>query len=419
LGDVSSSNAEIRASGGTVNTSDELAAEASPDGQVSILDSIIPGVSPSVLDKLASNLCPALTNTWLAVGTGVVNIFATIFTGGEADADETAVAEAAQSTLGRVADTITTKLFTNGAGQFAGKAGDLVTDAGVSTAEIAGATLLAKVIVIEHSNVLYDGLSENTDFTNEADAGGNLTANELERQQMYGRPLTNTEVAQSNINSQSEIAAKTRSQSFYQRYFAVSNVNSLLNKLGTTILADVNHSFFSSVLSHLGKIFSPSSLFSDIFSPLTAKAALAQSTTDNSDYGNVQFGWSNDEVNLINSNPSYGPLENQLILTNSGEESAIAAKYGSCFSGNTTIGDLVSANAPDGENYLVRDDSGNVETNQGLCSPANLSYASPDALSFDASPQSPQQHDMVFRWRLAMSYGNTLDQLTAEEGGGS
>jgi hypothetical protein len=141
----------------------------------------------------------------------------------------------------------------------------------------------------------------------------------------------------------------------------------------------------------------------------TSNKALAATTADTSDYGNVQFGWSDDEENLIDSDNSYLPLENQEVLDRAaairpgdpngcaaGEaaEDCISATYGACFT--DSIGTLLSSGD------IQRDSSGNVIPNEGLCSPDNLGVDNPD------------YGTLVFRWRLAMSYNTTLTQLTQE-----
>jgi len=110
-------------------------------------------------------------------------------------------------------------------------------------------------------------------------------------------------------------------------------------------------------------------------------------------------------------------LANQQILDNSGQEATVAGDYAKCFgyvydeSGNGsydptdpasnikpdeagTIGSLLQSGD------ITRDTSGNVVDDKSkLCSPINL------------GPHNPTKGDLVFRWRLAMSYNNTLDQL--------
>jgi hypothetical protein len=171
----------------------------------------------------------------------------------------------------------------------------------------------------------------------------------------------------------------------------------------------------------------------------------ADATTDCNDnvtdYGNVQFGWSQDEENLIASNQTYQPLENQKILDDSGNEAAIAQKYAACFgyiynqngdgkfdptdpNGQLTLNDGPGDDGSIGTmlalGYVIRDVNGNVVNagdptqsgNYGLCSPNNLSYNSSDPLAADPDSGSPKYHDMIFRFRLAMAYDTTIDQLS-------
>ena len=196
------------------------------------------------------------------------------------------------------------------------------------------------------ANQYYNGLEQGTDFADEIDAGGNLSANELMRKQNYGRPLNQTETRAAYVHTIDYVAQQNRSQNAYQRYLAVSNPDSLLTRFGMGI-SGVNMSSFRSLLN-------PGHLFASAFSRLSPKASAAIAADPKSlDYGNVQWGWADSENKLISS-ASYQMLENQRILDDSGKEDEIADKYDKCFS--ASMGTLLQ------EGDIVRDQDGSLQT---------------------------------------------------------
>jgi len=162
-----------------------------------------------------------------------------------------------------------------------------------------------------------------------------------------------------------------------------------------------------------GNLLNPVRSLSSVFAPLLSRVSAATPVTSANTYcGNVQFGYTAAEKKLMDTDPSYKPLENQLILDeNTGIEDQIDAKYKQCFDGSMKIGDMLA------NGLIRRDQTGNVIANDkdALCSPNNLSYDSPDPLGNDISSDSPNNHDLIFRYRLAHNYNNTLDQLTSEQ----
>ena len=83
-----------------------------------------------------------------------------------------------------------------------------------------------------------------------------------------------------------------------------------------------------------------------------------------------------------------------LYTSKSGKEPEIATTYGKCFDGSETIGDMLA------NGDIVRKSNGDIVPDQGLCSPKNLGTA------------NTKYHDLVFRWRVAQGYKNSLDQLS-------
>ena len=174
---------------------------------------------------------------------------------------------------------------------------------------------------------------------------------------------------------------------------------------------------FSSSFANVINVLSGPMSFGAIFRSLSG-TSYADASVASQNYGNVQFGWPEDEERLIDSDDSYKPLENQLILDQSGQEDAIASTYAACFgyrydaggksldptdpnskmqldiTGSASLGTLLS------NGDIVRDANGDVVPDQGLCSPQNLGV------------HNTRFGDLVFRWRLAMSYDTTVNQLT-------
>ena len=263
--------------------------------------------------------------------------------------------------------------------------------------------------MLDRAGQANSGFAQGVDLADEADSGGNIQAGQLSQQVNYGRPLTQDEIASNNEIDEQDISYQTSQESLFQRYLAFSNADSLVSRVGTIMYADINDSFFSSIFSDIGKIFSPSNLISKVFGSFDHNVALAQAAADTADYGNVQFGWSPAEEGLINSDPSYSsPLNNQKALDSAPMISAEPAEtyvsnlYGQCFT--DSIGTLLS------QKLIIRDKDGNVIPDQGLCSPNDLSPPANTVGPCDLS----NLNCVVFRWRLAMSYQNSLNILTQE-----
>ena len=357
LGDISQSNPYIGANGGTVNTSTTaLSSEASPTGEYTMLNTVLPASAAGLLNTITAPMCQALTNVWFAAGLGVAGIVAGFFTGSASEDAEEGAAEAAEPSIlatikvlaGRVLGPLipdSIKSAPDILGRLKATLGYLK-DTTESVGEVVGATAIAKLIVLAKAGTggLYNGTEQGADFANEADSGGNIQAGELERQQLFGRPLTCAEITQNDQADQQSIADQNQSQSLANRYLAVSNPNSLLFHMATAVYTETDGSLSNPLSSLLANIMSGPISFGSIFGTLFGVAHADPSCTDE-DYGNVQFGWSQTEENLINSSNSYLPLENQAILDYANKnipdisvnghelpvENAIAEKYSYCF----------------------------------------------------------------------------------------
>lgn len=430
VGDVTTSNPEILARGGTIDTTNAVTAETGASGtyDYSLLNvlGLAPG-SPAaqVANGIATNACAILTDIRVAGGVALVNLAAAIFSFGSSTAGEEVAGQSARVVIQKFVTSTIDKML-----------GEKVIQKGITTVArgnlnrslrfafkqglvvggIYGATELANLITANRAAQVSTGLAANKDAINIAQSGANIHAGEIERKQLFGRPLSNAEIAKSDQTDKAYVASLNESGSFSQRYFDNRNANSLVSHVAMSL----------NVATHANLLTSLVRIASSLLKPLTyigtmlGLSGIAHATPDptTQHYGNVQFGWSNAEEQLIKSGSTYTPLENQRILDDSGQEGNIASKYAFCFgyiydaSGNgdfdptdnagnmkndpnSTLGNLLS------QAKIERDSNGNVIDSAAQCSPNNLGLSNGEFGT-----------QMVFRWRLAMSYLTTVSQLT-------
>jgi hypothetical protein len=245
--------------------------------------------------------------------------------------------------------------------------------------------------------------------------------------------MLDSDVNQSDQQDTAFTDAQNQSKSFTNRYFALSNANSLLTHIGTSLANIIHPSSVLSLVNIGSMIFRPLDYMGSLlgFGSGVASAAADASTLH---YGNVQFGWTQSEEKLIDSNSSYLPIENAQILQDelqkvSGGEATIASTYANCFGydyvssgdGNfdpTDQGGDMQLDVSDGpgslgnlltDGAIERDSSGNVVNDpSAACSPINLGPSNPTYGPMGIG-------DVVFRWRLDMAYDTTLNQLTNDQ----
>ncbi len=443
LGNITNSIPYKRASGQSFSTSGVQSVEAGSNGAYyySLINAIgISGAAASFINKVVQPVCRVMTDPRVAIGVGVLNIAAAFVTFGQSEAYEQAAEQGAKSVVTafskylvdqilsaedkNIGEQLTTKVVVDNGGTLSRgiRALRLVgSDTGKKIVQITGLTLLANMVVSSRAGQAANGFAQGQTLINQADSGANIEANEVERTQLFGRPLMPSEVNNEVQNATNLIAKENASKSFYSRYFAMDNPASLLSRFATG-LGNFLHP--KVIMADLLRLFSdllhPLSLFGSISSLLGTGTAHAATEPPLLTYGNIQFGWTNTEKALINSNDSYFPLENNKILKDSGLETKIVQTYANCFgytynpNGNGDFaptdpnGDLTPAMAnmdPGSLATLItsgdipRDSSGNVLYSGGLCSPQNLGV------------NNPTFGDLVFRWRLAMNYDTTLDTL--------
>ncbi|MGH7192136.1 MAG: hypothetical protein ACREJM_01225, partial [Candidatus Saccharimonadales bacterium] len=415
LNDVTTSNAEMRASGQPVNTSTTLSTEASPTGQYTYTVADYLGPVGKVVDSIGP-ICPALTDIWVGVGLGIANIavqVASLPFGGEATAAEgggEAAVDAALSEQLSLFDASEYGTAAANSGSFLSRvaikskaagsfAKDFVKDTTKQVITIGALTLLARQLVTDEMGGSHSPVATDKSYNNSVDDGTNIYANQVDQRQFYGAPMTDASLTQDDKSNRASLALKENHQNAYNRYLAVDNPDSLVSRAAMASSGYLNRSFFSSLFRLGSTLFNPLKSLSSALSPLINHAAFATPpiTSANTYYGNVQFGYTQQEESLIHDkNLTYGDLlANQYALDQSGKEDEINSKYGDCFT--KSIGDLLSSGD------IKRNKNGDVLNDNSLCSPKSL------------GPDNSKYGDLVFRWRLAHNYGNTLDQLSQEQ----
>jgi hypothetical protein len=407
---INQSNAMVRANGGTIDTTQNLDTNSSilgTYGEATIFTLILPqSMAPltRALNASADSTCPIFSNAWVNLSAGAVNVavltLGAIFSGGTEDAAQeagtTALKEAVQAGLQRLATQLADK-FTTKAGlkELFGGTLSLARDTAKYGAEVAAASFIAKLAVSSQAGILHSGLTTGQAFDDDADNGANQIGNETCRQQYFGRFLTNSEAAASFQQDKQTVAAENASQSTFQRYFATSNANSLLSRMAVTTASTVQGTSATKAFANVTTIFNPLTFVASVFSGTNSKAQAADNV-DTQNYGNVQCGWTQAEMDLIHGDESYAsPTQNEIAFEQEQKDKnvTVADIYGKCFT--DPIPDLIAAGD------LDRDpNTGDVQVDDALCSPKNL------------GPNNPKYGDLVFRYRISNNRNNTADMLT-------
>lgn len=428
---VNDSNAILRANGQPIDTSSDVSPQASAGGQLSYSSDIFSAILGNnvishLLGDSASTICPAITSTTgtvvLALG-GLAALLASPEGAPLADGAKTAVGKF----LVKYADKLSIKLSANAADKIAPSTvfKKIFTIKELSKiAALGGLTFLARFIVASNSGQTHNGTAVGIQHDNEVDQGANLNANDTERLEFYGRPLMLAEVKTNDQSDKKYIADQIHQQSAYQRYFAISNNQSLISHLAISTYGAVDgKTIFSSLSSLTSRLFNPVSLLPKMFGSLNRNSVVAASLSDNQHYGIIQWGYSVEEDSLIKNDPSYQPLENAEAFTQEAHDYAVKTNYRcdletdiqtgqpgcpsghlqECFSPNVTVGTLLA------QGSIQRDSYGNV-----LMGPYyNLLPGIPDCSpwSLGTSDNFGGEMQSVFRWRLMKSYNCTLDNL--------
>lgn len=367
--------------------------EASANGSFSMFDLLLPRAITEKLNGAADAACPVLTDWKAGVGLAAVEA-ALALLGGEAVFEG-----GAKVTAEKVVQSISESLLTKqGLKNTVRATGEFAASQAKGAATVVGLTVIIKMMVLAKMGNQTSGVVRDTAQGNLADMGGNIAARSLNREMLAGRVLTQPEVGASMAADTAYLSEQKSQQSVYDRYFAFSNPDSLLVNMGVGLsnsLSDKNS--LSKLVANSAGRFGTSLLTSGFvgsFNPFKKQLALAQASTNAKDtnYQIVQWGWSEDELGLIQNDPRYFPLENAVRLKNSGQQAAIEKDYNECYT--STMGTLLA------EGKIQRDDDGRVRDGADiLCSPTNLGR------------NNPKYGDMVFRWRLDKRNKNVIDHL--------
>lgn len=468
VGQIEKSNAEIRTSGKVVDTSHDDQPQAASGGEYTSIADSLPGPLATFIKTFAQPACPLLSSFEFNVGAGLLSIAAAVFSGGTSEAATGAASVGlktiiADYTKHLVESLLVKKTYVQGA-KVAGKTA-------ANGAAIVGLTVLAQNIVHNKTAATDIALSTETDFTNASDTGANLYANQISRQH-YGRPLSCSEIEELRSADTSYQTAMAGNKSSFDRYLALSNPDSLITHVGSSLSGQINLGIANRVMTTAANIFNPSNAivnFTGLFRPQLAHA-LSGGCVDKQDYGVVQWGTAPDEENLMNNDASYKPLENQRLLDSRDfckrwssvrgclerglyVDQPFLSQYNACFgydaSGNVdntaTMGWLLARNSGSGLNpVLKRDNSGNivnsgpniyvahhddvypkevittidsitVKTDQAFCSPGDIGVHNDAPI---LGPGNGTLGDLVFRYRLEKNNELTLDQLLSVQNAG-
>jgi len=412
LGDVSYSVPQRRASGSqdaTAVINPNALPQSSNGGTFSLfnvfLGNFIPSEFLTVFNQKSESICKLVTAPEVGVGLVALELSLLALTGPVSASVKTASTVGVKEAISLLAKSASGRLLTVGAAQGGGRllgakllsytaykaGGKFLLKTGLTVGATIGTTELAKNLVLSYSNAQNNGLETNGTYADQADMGGNIYAQQNNRELLYGRPLEQREVAESNIQDIAYINEINSNKSLQERYLALNNPNSLLSRVATAAsttfrFKDGFRDAFSNIISSLRN--SPGNLFGNIYGNQKVNAATVSGAGE---YNIVQWGWNSEEENLIRSNQDYAPLENDLILEDSGYYEEIESEYGKCYT--ETMGTLLS----DGD--IRRENDGQVKINDGTCTPTNLGL------------KNPKYGDLVFRWRLAKRNTNVFNGL--------
>lgn len=402
LGDIQDTMAIRRVSGQTAVTTDSIGGQRTvlgTYGQYTIFDVFFGPRNP--VNDVADSICPPLTNIWVGIGVGIGNLALTFLTGGLARAGEGAAiggmkvaAEKATKTLvERFTASLTLKGVAKasvGVGRFSKS---LAKDIVKWGALAAGMTYLSRLIVTANAGNLNSGLETKAAFGDNVDNGANQLVNNMSRANFYARPCTNAEIVYDHAADRAEQAYNTSNSSIRERYFALSNPDSLITRVSFTAASYLKLDTVASTLNSMANLFNPMMLGSKVFASANGQAAFAATNFNDQDYGNVQFCYSLAEERMMQQDSYASSAENELRLRESGKYDEIRSKYDKCFNPEThTVGMLLEGGD------IARNEEGDV-LNEGDCSPLQLSFS------------NPTYGDLVFRYRLFNNYENTKSTM--------
>ncbi len=276
----------------------------------SVLTGVIPGLG-KVHDSIVNVGCDALLNEYVQDGEALAEITIAVITAGT----EEGVAQAIRAAV-------------EGAVQFG---------ASVGIGELIG-SLIDSLIHDENS---FSGLATGADRYNQNAVAEDYTQQVGNRQMTFGAPMNAQEAADGNIVAYADLRDKNSQSPFSERYFAIDNPYSLLGNVVGMVpssfsgMASSIQSGLTSVMSVIG---SPQRLIGSLAGIFTARNhAFAAATVMRPDsYGIDNWGWTLDELNRIDDDPSFDVASNDaahpgLIETIEPNLDTLNKKYGPCY----------------------------------------------------------------------------------------
>lgn len=360
----------------------------------------------SVVDKMADKACPIITDP--LAGAAVVGlelalqiIIATSSggtSGGASQAGKEAVDQATQSAMKRILNAVfipTTRAIYKEQGAKAAtgfvvrSANKFVAKTGLYIAGVSQLTILSRSFVLKQSSVQHSGIMSGASKINQLDMGANLAERNVNRDILYGAPMTTEDVIASRESDAKYIAQNNKNRSIYERYLSTTNPFSLVSKAGHSLTSSVNNS--KKIITNIvGPVKLGLKNFGSIFS---VKVFANEPTLEGAgDYNIVQWGWTERELRYLENDKTgeYAAIYNKLLVTSDDRLESVKQKYEKCFT--ETVGTLLAEERIDREeNGRVVEDTGDIND----CSPRNLGYA------------NPEFGDLVFRWRL-MNYRDAM-----------
>lgn len=406
LGDIQDTMAIRRASGQTAVTTNGIGGQRTvlgTYGQYTVFDVFFGLGNP--VNEIADDICPPLTNIWVGISVGIGNLALTFLSGGLLRVGEgaglagmkLAAEKATKNLVEKFTASLTLKGIARGTTQAAvgtwrfGKS--LAKDIAKWGAFAAGMTFLSRLIVASNAGSFTSGLETKAAFGDNIDNGANQLANTMGRANFYARPCTNAEMVYDHAADRAEQAYNNSNLGINERYFALSNPNSLITKVSLTTATYLKLDSVATAINSMASLFNPMTLGSRVFAGANGQAAFAATNFNDQDYGNVQFCYSLAEERMMQQDSFASSAENEKRLRDSGKYDEIKSKYDKCFNPEVaTVGTLLE------DRSITRNEEGDV-LNEGDCSPQQLSFA------------NPTYGDLVFRYRLFNNYENTKSTL--------
>jgi hypothetical protein len=378
LKDITKSPSEIQSYGKTLDTSTYPNPEASNIKEFNIFSALpfVGGIAGNFFSKILQPVCPVITDPRVGLGVGVGELALTVLSGGESKVGEVAAEASAREIIGHMLSNIASK--------------DSLKSFGVKITRdvslIVGGTVLAKLIVHSRMGNMKAPIPNSEDLQVQAKQGGNMAARDLNRYQLYAAPMSHKDVILSNYQDYKDIAFKNSQKSIYDRYLNIREPNSMTNSMAISLTNISNKSLASitqGLISKLGSLFQSNGSILSVIMGTNQKQALAAAT--NTNFGIIQWGWTDEEIKLIKAKPEkYSPINNAAYVDSGTKFEDLKRDYDKCFT--RTVGTLLANQdiERDQDGTIVADKPGNGDKGEGkgVCAPNNLSISNDEAFQF-------------------------------------